>query len=197
MKKVICLILAAGCILTAKAQQTRFINDPDEKFKQAKEYYQKQDYSLAYPLFKELNLDLRETDRSNDALNYQEIKYYAIVCALKQNETGAVETAREYIDLDDNAARTEMMSYHLAEYHFRQKDFPLALSYYETISTEHLSNREIADMKFHQGYAYFNLQRFDVAKSLFNTIRQLPNDPNYVDANYYYGYISFNDKDYA
>jgi TolA-binding protein len=196
MKKIICLVLAAGCILTAKAQQTRFINDPDEKFKQAKEYYQKQDYSLAYPLFKELNLDLRETDRSNDALDYQEIKYYTIVCALKQNEKGAVETAREYIDLDDNAARVEMLSYHLAEYHFRQKDFASALSYFEKISTEHLSNREIADMKFHQGYAYFNLQRFDMAKPLFNTIRQLPADSNYYDANYYYGFIAFNDRDY-
>src|SRR5687768_11623226 len=168
MKKYICTVFVASCIFTASAQQTQFINDRQEKYKQAKEYYQKEYYSLAYPLFKELNLDLHQSDRSNDALSYQEIKYYTIVCALKQNEAGAVEGAREYIDLDDNAARVEMMSFHLAEYHFRQKDFPLALSYFETISTEHLSNREIADMKFQQGYAYFNLQRFDMAKPLFN-----------------------------
>jgi TolA-binding protein len=196
MKKYICTVFVASCIFAASAQQTRFINDPQEKFKQAKEYYQKEYYSLAYPLFKELNLNLHQSDRSSDALTYQEIKYYTIVCALKQNEAGAVEAAREYIDLDDNAARVEMMSFHLAEYHFRQKDFPLALSYFEAISTEHLSNREIADMKFQQGYAYFNLQRFDMAKPLFNTIRQLPNDPNFIDANYYYGFIAFHDRDY-
>src|SRR5205823_5570377 len=112
-------------------QQTRFIADPMATFKQAKEYYQKEYYSLAYPLFKDLNLNLRETDRSNQALDYQEIKYYTIVCALKQNEAGAVYAAREYVDLDDNAARVEMMSYHLGEYHFHQKDYYQAASYFE------------------------------------------------------------------
>ena len=196
MKRYISTVFLFLCIITVNAQQTRYISDPQEKFRQAKEYYQKEYYSLAYPLFKELNLNLSQTDRSNHALIYQEVKYYTIVCALKQNESGAVDAAREYIDLDDNAARVEMMSFHLAEYHFRQKSFTEALSYFETISTEHLSNREIADMKFQQGYAYFNLQRFDIAKPLFNTIRQLPNDPNFIDANYYYGFISFRDRDY-
>ncbi|MEJ7767586.1 MAG: tetratricopeptide repeat protein [Chitinophagaceae bacterium] len=196
MKKTIFALLALSSFYLAVAQQTRFINDPQALFRQAKEYYQKEYYSLAYPLFKELNLTLRETDRSNQALNYQEIRYYTIVCALKQNEAGAVSASREYIDLDDNAARVEMMSYHLGEYHFRRKDYHQANSYFERTSMEHLSNREIADMKFHQGYGYFNLQRFELAKPLFDVIRQLPNDPNYIDANYYYGFLSFNDKKY-
>lgn len=196
MKKYICTVAVVVFALSASAQQTRFVNDPQGKFKQAKEYYQKEYYSLAYPLFKELSLQLRETDRSNNALSYQEIRYYTIVCALKQNEEGAVETAREYIDLDDNAARVEMMSFHLGEYHFRQKDFPIALSYFEKVSSEHLSNREIADMKFHEGYAYFNLERFEMAKPRFDAIRQIPEDPNYIDANYYYGFIAFNEKNY-
>lgn len=196
MKKIICTVLVAASSLVVIAQQTRFLADPQASFKEAKEYYQKEYYSLAYPIFKELSLKLRETDRSNQALNYQEIKYYTIVCALKQNESGAVDQAREYVDLDDNIARVEMMSFHLGEYHFRQKDYYQAASYFEKTSVEHLSNREIADMKFHQGYSYFNMQRFDQAKPLFDVIRQLPKDPNYVDANYYYGYIAFNERKY-
>ena len=197
MKKFICTVLVAASALIVEAQQTRIIEDPLASFKEAKEYYQKEYYSLAYPIFKQLNLKLRETDRSNQALNFQEIKYYTIVCALRQNEKGAVDQAREYVDLDDNIARVEMMSFHLGEYHFRQKEYYQAASYFEKTSEEHLSNREIAGMKFHQAYAYFNLQRFDQAKPLFDVIRQLPKDPNYIDANYYYGFLSFNDRKYT
>ena len=59
-----------------------------------------------------------------------------------------------------------------------------------------LSNREIADMKFHQGYSYFTLQHLHRPNHLFNTIRQMKDDPNYIDANYYYGFLAFRDRNY-
>lgn len=179
------------------AQQTRSFTDPQATLKQAKEYYQKAYYALAYPLFRELNMNLRETDRSNQALNFQEIKYYTLVCALKQDETGALDAAKEFVDLDDNQSRVHMMSFHVGEYNFRHKDYYQAIAYYEKTVQEQLEPRELADLKFHQGYAYFNLQRFDMAKPLFNEIRQLPKDPNYIDANYYYGFLAFNEKNYS
>ena len=51
-------------------------------------------------------------------------------------------------------------------------------------------------MKFHEAYGYFTMKRFAEAKPLFNDIRQIETDPNYVDANYYYGYIVFGEKKY-
>src|SRR5690348_15767328 len=101
------------------SQQTRFYTDPEEKFKDAKEYFQKEQYSLAYPLFRELAHDVKETDKANTAITVQEIKYYTTVCALKQNEGRAEDEAKEYIELQKNNARVQMMSYHLAEYYFR------------------------------------------------------------------------------
>ncbi|MBS1946406.1 MAG: tetratricopeptide repeat protein [Bacteroidetes bacterium] len=178
------------------AQQTRFISDPQSAFKQAQEFYQKENYSLAYPLLKELEANLAEADKTNSALNYQDIKYYSIVCGLKQNETEAEAKANDFIDLENNEPRVQMMSFHLAEYYFRERDYTSALRLYEHVNTENLNNREIADMKFHEGYGYFVQNRLDLAKPLFNAIRQLPKDPNYLDANYYYGFISFNDKNY-
>jgi TolA-binding protein len=196
MKKFLCTVLVIAAVFVVNAQQTKFIADPEAKLKEAKEYFQNEYYSLAYPIFKDLNLYLRETDRSNQALSYQEIKYYTTVCALKQNESAAADAAREFIDIEDNVARVQMMSFHLGEYYFRKKDFYQAISNYEKTSIDHLSNREIADMKFHEGYAYFNLQRFDKAMPLLDAIRTNPKDPNYVDANYYYGFIAFNDQKY-
>ena len=190
---VLSILIAAT---TAKAQQTRFIADPERTFKQAREYYQKEYYSLAYPLFKDLNLQLRETDRSNQALNYQDIQYYTITCELRLDQKSAENAALQYVSMDDNAARVEMMNYQLGEYYFRTKNDSLAVTYYEKASEEHLSNREIADMKFHQGYAYINMGKPQLAKPMLNSIWQLPKDPNYIDANYYYGTIAFNEGNY-
>ncbi len=192
MKKLLSLVLVSGSFFFAAAQQTRFIADPQITLKEAKEYYQTGAYSLAYPLFKDLNLYLREADRSNNAISYQEIKYYTIVCALKQNEASAADLAKDYAAVEDNVARVQMMYFHLAEYYFRKKDFDQAVANYEKTSIAHLSNQEIADMKFHQGYAYFNLKKFDRAMPLLDEIRKNPKDPNYTDANYYYGFIAFN-----
>lgn len=192
MKKFFSTVLVSGTFLIASAQQTRFIADPQTTLKEAKEYFQNGSYSLAYPLFKDLNLYLREADRSDKALSYQEIKYYTIVCALKQNETTSTGLAKDFIEVEDNIARVQMMNFHLAEFYFRKKAFDQAVSYYEKTSIDHLSNREIADMKFHEGYAYFNLKQFDKAMPLLDEIRKNPKDPNYSDANYYFGFIAFN-----
>jgi len=197
MKRTLLIPIVLFTAHLSFSQQTRNYTDPQVNFHLAKEYFQKENYSLAYPLFKELELALRETDRTNQALNTQEIHYYTIVCGLKQMEAAAAQKADEYINLEDNAARVEMMNFHLAEYYFRNKDYSQALAIYDKTPPDNLSNREIADMKFHQGYSYFTVKNFDKAKPLFDAIRQLPKDPNYIDANYYYGFISFYEKKYG
>ena len=197
MKNPSFLVIAFLCSSILSAQQTRFYTDPEEKFKEAKEYFQKEQYSLAYPLLKELRQSVRETDKVNRPVTVQEINYYATVCALKQNEGRAESEAREYIEVEKNVSRVEMMNYHLGEYYFRQQKFPEAVEQFTLTNIGNLSNREIADMKFHQGYAYFNLQQFAQAKPLFNTIRTIKDDPNYIDANYYYGFLAFRDREYG
>lgn len=197
MKKTTVLFYLLAITGMLQAQQTSQFTDPQLAFRQAKDYFQKEQYSLAYPLFKDLDLMQRAPDRSNHAINYQEIKYYTIVCGLKQDEKGAVAKAQRFIDLEDNEARGEMMSFHLAEYYFRQQDYPRAIELYEKVNSDNLSNTEIADKKFHQGYAYFTVERFDEARPLLDAIRQMKDDPHYADANYYYGFICFYQKKYG
>ena len=196
MKNQYLLIPAIFFSISVSAQQSRFYSDPEEKFKEAKEYYQKEQYSLAYPILKELQQSVQETDKANNPISVQEINYYTIACALKQNEGRAVEMATTYIDNEKNNSRVQQLNFHLGEYYYRHEQFADAAEAYEKSNIANLSNREIADMKFHQGYAYFTLGRFDEAKPLFNSIRQIKDDPNYIDANYYYGYLAFRDKNY-
>jgi tetratricopeptide (TPR) repeat protein len=152
---------------------------------------------LAYPIFKELQQSLKEIDKVNTPVVAQEITYYTIASALMQNESRAEQEAQDYITVTKNNARVQMMSFQLAEFYFRQQRFSDAVGLYEQANIANLNNREIADMKFHQGYSYFTMQQFAQAKPLLDAIRQVKNDPNYIDANYYYGFIAFRDRNYG
>lgn len=198
MKNLLLFVSASLFSAAAFCQQTRYYSETprEEKFKEAKEYFQKEQYSLAYPLLKELQQSVRETDKVNHSVTVQEINYYTTACALKQNESSAETKAIDFIDLEKNTARVQMMSFHLGEYYFRKQDFRKAAEQYEQTNIANLSNKEISEMKFHQGYSYFTLQKFAQAKPLFNTVRTMKDDPNYIDANYYYGFLSFRDRQY-
>jgi TolA-binding protein len=197
MKNQTLFVVALLCTTAIFSQQSKYYSDPQEKFKDAKEYFQKEQYSLAYPLLKELRQSVSETDKANHTIVVQEINYYTIACALKQNESRSEEQAIDYIALEKNTPRVQMMSFHLGEYYYRKQDFSTAAEQFEKTNIANLSNKEIAQMKFEQGYSYFTLQKFAQAKPLFNTIRTMKDDPNYLDANYYYGFLSFRDRQYG
>ncbi|MBD0288898.1 MAG: tetratricopeptide repeat protein, partial [Flavisolibacter sp.] len=196
MKSYSFLFLFSSISLISAAQQNFTYKREEDKFYLAKEYFQKGQYNLAYPLLKELQQSLSESERVNNQVRSQEVDYYATVAALKQNESRAELDAKQYIDIVKNNARVQMMNYHLAEYYFRKQQYSDAVDLYEGANIANLNNREIADMKFHQGYSYFTQKQFAKAKPLFNTIRQMKDDPNYIDANYYYGFIAFSDRNY-
>lgn len=197
MKKLCLPLLLSAITSFSFAQQTYFYSDPQEKFNEAKEYYQKGQYNLAYPIFKELQQSLKEIDKVNTPVVAQEVTYYTIASALMQNEERAEQDALDYITVTKNNARVQMMSFQLAEFYFRQQRFSDAVELYGQANIANLNNREIADMKFHQGYSYFTLQQFSNAKPLLDAIRQMKDDPNYIDANYYYGFIAFRDRNYG
>ena len=196
MNRTILSFIFFTLILSAKAQQTRVYTDPQNKFFQAKEFFQQERYSLAYPIFRELQQDLRETDISNNRLSTEEINFYTTVCGLKQNEGIAASQAEAFIGLERNSALVQKMAFHLGEFYFRNGDIRNAIMYYEQSDIGQLGNTEIADMKFHQGYGYFSLGQFEKAKPLLNSIRQMPDNKNYLDANYYYGFITYGERRY-
>jgi len=195
LKTLATLIAFLAVSHSAWSQFTKINDDPDAAFKEARELYQKGEYSLAYPFFKILYT--QGVANSNLPVNVQlETKYYYIICGLQLNDSSAVPMAISFIDLEHHTPRIEMMGFYLAEYYFRTKLFGDALVYYEKSGIDNLDNAQIAEMKFHKAYSYFALQQFNNARPLFNVIRQIPSDPNYTDANYYFGFISFYDKNY-
>ncbi|MBL7726739.1 MAG: tetratricopeptide repeat protein [Dinghuibacter sp.] len=196
MHKFILLLLAVSAFYPATAQHTKMVNDELAQYKKAKELYTNGQFSLAYPLFKELQHSVRSTDRANQAVAVQDIDYYTAVCGLKQNDTNAVFAAQQFIELEANNPRSQMMAFHLANYEFRNQRFDNAIPLYEQANIANLSNDEISEMKFNLGYGYFTRQEFASAKPLFDAIRQIETDPHYLDAHYYYGFIAYYDRQF-
>lgn len=117
-----CLSFILSAILIPVFSQPNFsVTDPEKKFKEAKEFFVKEQYSLAYPLFRELQHDLKE--RIGTSRNYvvQDLEYYSIVSSLKLDQQVAEDNAKSFVDVANNEPRQQMMSYHLAKYYFTKK----------------------------------------------------------------------------
>lgn len=181
---------------TAPAQPTHTVTDSEKKFKNAKELFVREQFALAYPLFAELKAENPDNTISNHTYINDDVNYYYIVCQLKLQQAAAEQAATHYVSVVPNEPRRQLMSYHLARYYFGKDDFNNAINYYERAGLDNLANEEIADAKFEKAYCYFNLKQFTEAKPLFNEIQQLPDHKYFIPANYYYGFISYNDKDY-
>jgi tetratricopeptide (TPR) repeat protein len=189
---VIFFLISASCF----AQPNYNVTDPEKSFKDAKDYFIKGQYSIAYPLLKPLLDKYPDNTTSSHSYLNQDVAYYTIVCELKLDQEIAAEDARRFIAAAANKPRQQLMSFYLAQYYFKKNDYAKAVTYYENAGYNNLSNEEIADAKFELAYSYFNIHQFDKAKPLFNEIHQLPGNKYYDDANYYYGYLCYKDRDY-
>lgn len=182
--------------MQVSAQTSAVYYDPQQKFKQAQEYFLNDQYSLAMPILRELKQEIQTSNVINQGIQVQEIDFYLLACGLQQNDERAVMPSREFITVVHNMPRTQQLSFHLGNYYFRKQQFIDALEFYEKAEIASLNNEQISEAKFRMAYSYFHLKRFQQAKPLFNTIRQLPMDPHYLDANYYYGFLAYGDKEY-
>ncbi len=182
---------------TAFAQPTHVITDEEKDYKTVKEFIAKEQYAFAYPLVKELKLKYREDRKSDHSYISDDINYYNALCELKLLQDIGKDDAVEFINSVNNEPRQQIMSFHLAHYYFLKNDFRNAIESFTDAGYENLSNEQIADAKFEKAYCYFNLKEFAAAKPLFNEIHQVPSGKYYIPANYYYGFISYYDRQYS
>ncbi|MFT3980935.1 MAG: tetratricopeptide repeat protein [Ferruginibacter sp.] len=195
-QKILSLLLAAVVSVNAYAQPTLPITDPERKYKEAKDFFMKEQFALAYPLLKELKLQYPANTASDHTYINDDVDYYYIACELKLMQPVAEKEAEAYIASTTNEPRVQLLSFHLAHYYFLKDDFEKAITYFDKAGYDNLSNDQIADAKFEKAYAYFNLKQFAQAKPLFDEIHQLPENKYFIPANYYYGFISYYDKKY-
>ena len=194
MSRLTLLLSLLVFTVSASAQQTMALNDPKQTFWQAREHFQQERYSLAYPLFRSLQRSLTDADRAAASLTAAEIDFYTTACALQRQEPFATDDAAAFMARDEQDALRLKMAFYLGEYHYRNADFRTAVDTYEQTDVAQLSNGQISNMKYHQGHAYFSLGHYKQAKPLLQAVRQLPDHPNVADAHYFYGFICYTER---
>lgn len=197
MKRIFGLLLVTFFYHASFAQQTAIYTDAQSKFKKAQEYFQKEQFSLALPLLRDLKQSITSADYSNKTVQVQDIEFYLNACMLMMNDPSAEDPSKEYIEVVHNEPRAQQLSFYLGQYYFRKSDFRNASDYFESSNIENLTNDQVVEQKYQLAYSYFNLQRFAQAKPLFDAVRQVKGSEYQLDAQYYYGFISFYDKNYT
>lgn len=192
------LIAAGLCLLAAPAargQQTAVYTDQDKVFKDAQQLFQQEKYAVSIQLFRQVIDHIDYWRATNRSLVKTDAQYYYTVCALKLQQANAEELAVDFLEHYNNSAREQLVSYQLGKFYFHSNQFKEAIPYYEKANIDNLSNSEIADAKFELAYCYFSNKEFSKAQQHFAAIKEIKGK-YYIPANYYYGFIAYNNKQY-
>lgn len=187
------LIVHMLCILvaTAAAQTTPVYTDPLNKYKEALEFFERENYATAQQMLREY-LE-REPILYDRHVNTSEshARYLMAVCALELFQPDAEKLLLDFIysNAYDNSDK-RMAHYHMGRYYFREKEYDQAIEWLKKVHQSDLNKKERDEYKFLLAYCYFFSKELDQAYPLFKQIKDISNK-YYYPSNYYYGYISF------
>ena len=176
------------------AQTPVLPNSIDASMRDLQTFVSDKAYVSSYQLAKELK---RTSIYQNNSSVKEKVDFYLLVSGLQLDEKGIVEQASDFIKAAVDPAFRQMMTYYVGVYYFRNNKPDQSLTYLETAKLANLTNAQIGEVKYLLGYLYFSLGQFEKAKQPLDAVRQTVGDVYYVDANYYFGFIAFKEKNYG
>lgn len=177
------------------AQQTNIYTEEQVLFEKGKTYFEEENYSLAQEKFAEFLDTYQHSFAQPMVLKKTAAAYYYALAAQKQGHPNAKMLLVKFIDEHAQSTYVSKAYYELGQIYFGEKKYREVINVYKQIDPLVLSEASRDKFYFQFAYSYFTNKEFDRAKSLF---AQIINDYNeyHFDANYYYGVISFFDKDF-
>ena len=172
------------------------ITDPYQVYYEAKQMFAEGNYSLSYPAFKELERRMAKGELQESQLKYDEVVFYALACELVQDNIAAERNAEAYLKGNINNAYKAQMGYFLGCYYFRKQQYEKACEAFGKVEAEHVGKDQKVEMDFAYGYSLLTQRRLKEAKPYFDEARLHADSRYYVDANYYYGLLAYNDGQY-
>ena len=118
------------------------------------------------------------------------------MCAYKLGHPNVETLFVDFIaNYEDGGYFRNMANYYLGQMYFAKRKYRDAIAAFKQVDTDYLSEAEYAEFYFEMAYSHFTSKKFSQAKKMFAKIINTYNQ-YYFDANYYYGILSFFDKDY-
>lgn len=181
--------LALGFFHT-QAQKTAAYRSPEVVFENALEYYEKGLYGPARELFQQFST------KADEGIQQKHSQIYELLCGIQLGNNKEALVLEKLLR-NENATILENTAYFvLGNYYFDEGKYRKASRMYDNVSTSGLSKNEFQEASFKMGYSYFEDHDYDKAKKYLGQARA-QQGTYYIPANYYYGYISYIEKNWS
>ena len=122
-------------------------------------------------------------------------QYYLALCALELGNDDAESLLLKFIKEHPENPLTKMAYFEIGKAYSKKAKYQETLLWFNKVSPNDLNGRENTEYKFRKGYAYFALNDYKNAQLLFSQIKN-KRSPFTDDADYYFAYIAYLNKDY-
>jgi TolA-binding protein len=171
------------------AQRTAGNEERIKLYNNAMELYDKQLYNAAISIFMDY------LPYANDAVNSSDVVYYIASCKLKLMHQNGLANMLDFIQRHPQSRKVNNANLEVGDYYYNTTKFRTAISFYKKVNPMGLSEEEKQTLSYRKGYCFFKTAKFKEAKDEFYPLTTTEN-PYTTEATYYYGYVSYMNKDY-
>ncbi|ARS34834.1 tetratricopeptide repeat protein [Pontibacter actiniarum] len=193
-KVALASVLAGGSHVVV-AQHTQVFTSEERYFHEGIELFDRAKYGSAQEAFKKYIELIGNDAKTADA------QYYYALSGLYLLHPDAEQLVLDFVRKYPTHPKTALANYELGLYYFEQKDYKKAVELLKDAPTHLLSIKQNNELEFKLGYSYFATKDFDNAKIWFDknkTTGFREDEHRFAYAsNYYAGYISYRQGDYA
>ncbi|MDO4728170.1 MAG: tetratricopeptide repeat protein [Bacteroidota bacterium] len=170
------------------AQKSDVYTNETAALNKAIELYNQKQYQAAQILFEKVKSKSNNTDIQADCA------YYIANCAIRLEQQGADMLMEQFIEEYPSSTKQNNAYLEVGEYYFEQGAFSKALTWYDKVDENTISNAEKEKYNFQKGYTYFVSKNKRQAEKHLNSVY---NSPKYGhQAKYYLGYLAYEGDNY-
>ena len=129
--------------------------------------------------------------------NQEDVGFYFHNLSLVVDRANAELDAKKWLTTCNNSIYQSKLSFALGAYYFKHQLDAEVFKSFAKVSLDDIDNEEIILMNYLEGYLHFKAGNWNKATSLLSSVRQVKNNPNYTDANYYAGFIALEKKEFT
>lgn len=189
---LICILFLFGGQALA---QKNLIYDLDATYRKALELFDKEKYTPAQELFRQLDRALpnqlnKKLSEDQRALLKMNVQFYEAACAYELYNNNIEYLLTRFINNYPENPRAREAMFYMMKYHFRANRFKRAANWIDKINPKQLAAYERPEFYFKKGYCLFTNKEYDKALEHFRLAKDAPTKYSYP-ATYYIAYILY------
>ncbi|SDC26117.1 tetratricopeptide repeat protein [Williamwhitmania taraxaci] len=191
-KKIVFLFMLLLAGSATFGQQTASYTHPDKLYNRALELFNKDKYAAAQKQFILSSKEYAGENTQKLALS----EFYKALCAVRLFNDDAEFLITSFITNFPENQKVNEAYFELAKLRYRQERYADAITWFDKVDHNGLTEEDRAEFFFKLGYACFSLNNYERASKSFFEVKDTDNKFN-SPATYYYSHIAYLQQNYA